>query len=516
MGSEFLQFFANFLWMTQEKGGLRPAFFVSLPSNFASFVVMKGIPKDFLAMSTNTENTKNPKVHLKIARRSNHPWIFQKMVEKPATRIPPGTVVDVEDREGAFAGRGFYNGHSRISLRILTHRADEIIDAAWIRNRLIRAKELREDILKIPSQGTAYRLCHSEADGMSGLVIDRFDQMIVVEYFSAGWWRLRDTLLEVLAELFPGCQFYWFAEEHVQKQESIDCYAPPPPQPGVIVEHDLRFRVAPGSRHKTGFFLDQRDNRKRLASYCQGKSVLDICCNSGGFAIYAKAMGQAEEVTGIDLDEEALAMARSNAGLNQVRIKWTQADLFPWLREAIARNQTWDVVILDPAKQTRDREEVGLALKRYLDMNRLAMQVVKPGGVLLSCSCTGLISEPDYLETLRRAAWQAGKHAQIFAITGAAPDHPFFTHVAEGRYLKAIWMRILEGDPVAPRPSLELETEPFSSGRPTDAPSEDFDPSSAEGPFRAQPERPFRQAPPGPGRPFRRPGSDRPFRRPGY
>lgn len=481
-----------------------------------------------------------PVVRLKIARRSNHPWIFQKMVEKPSSRIPPGTLVNVEDRDGNFAGRGFYNGHSRISLRILTHREDEVIDETWIRNRLQLARELRENTLNIPSQGNAYRLCHSEADGMSGLVIDRFDQMVVVEYFSAGWWRLRDTLHGILGEMYPGCQFYWFAEEHVQKQEAIDCYAPAAPQPGTILEHGLRFRVQPGSRHKTGFFLDQRENRKRLASYCAGKSVLDICCNSGGFAIYAKTMGQAEEVTGIDLDEEALAMARSNAGLNQVRIKWTQADLFPWLREAIAKNQTWDVVILDPAKQTRDREEVGLALKKYLDMNRLAMQVVKPGGILLSCSCTGLISESDYLETLRRSSWQAGKHAQIFAITGAAPDHPFFCHVAEGRYLKAVWMRILQGDPVPPRPSPELEVSPFIPESPSENRDEDFDFPNDDLPPRSGPGNPFGR--PGSGgsgggrhggnrpgsgghgggsggggyRPFGRPGWDRPNRRPGY
>jgi 23S rRNA (cytosine1962-C5)-methyltransferase len=419
------------------------------------------------------------RVHLKVARRSNHPWIFQKMVERPATRVPPGSLVDVYDRDGNFAGRGFFNGHSRISLRILTHREDEVIDEAWIRRRLQIARDLRESTLDLGALGNSYRLCHSEADGMSGLIIDKFDQMIVVEYFSAGWFRLRDTLLAILGEMYPGCQFYWFAEEHVQKQEAFDCHPIPLPAPIAINEHGLRFRVAPGSRHKTGFFLDQRENRRRLATYCKGKTVLDICCNSGGFAVYAKSLGEAEDVTGIDLDEEALEMARTNAGLNGVRVKWTQTDLFPWLRDAIAKGQTWDVVILDPAKQTRDRDEIGLALKKYLDMNRLAMQVVKPGGILLSCSCTGLVNESDYLETLRRSSWQAGKHAQVFAITGAAADHPFFCHVSEGRYLKAVWMRIMEGDPIPPRPAApELEVERFEDNELND------DISEAPGPDR--------------------------------
>lgn len=413
------------------------------------------------------------RVHLKVARRSNHPWIFQKMVERPATRVPPGSLVDVYDRDGNFAGRGFFNGHSRISLRILTHREDEVIDEAWIRRRLQIARDLRESTLNLGALGNSYRLCHSEADGMSGLIIDKFDQMIVVEYFSAGWFRLRDTLLAILGDMYPGCQFYWFAEEHVQKQEAFDCHPIPLPAPIAINEHGLRFRVAPGSRHKTGFFLDQRENRRRLATYCKGKTVLDICCNSGGFAVYAKSLGEAEDVTGIDLDEEALEMARTNAGLNGVRVKWTQTDLFPWLRDAIAKGQTWDVVILDPAKQTRDRDEIGLALKKYLDMNRLAMQVVKPGGILLSCSCTGLVNEADYLETLRRSSWQAGKHAQVFAITGAAADHPFYCHVSEGRYLKAVWMRIMEGDPIPPRPSApELEVERFEDNELNDDISE--------------------------------------------
>ncbi len=439
------------------------------------------------------------KVHLKVARRSNHPWIFQKMVERPATRIPPGTLVDVVDRDGQFAGRGFFNGHSRICLRILTHREDEVIDEGWIRQRLQMARDLRESTLSLGELGNGYRLCHSEADGLSGLIIDKFDQMIVVEYFSAGWFRLRETVLLLLAEMYPGCQFYWFAEEHVQKQEAFDCHPIPLPQPIAITEHGLRFRVAPGSKHKTGFFLDQRENRRRLATYCKGKTVLDICCNSGGFAVYAKSLGQAEDVTGIDLDEEALATARTNAGLNQVRVKWTQADLFPWLREAISKGQTWDVVILDPAKQTRDRDEIGVALKKYLDMNRLAMQVVKPGGILLTCSCTGLISESDFLETLRRSAWQAGKHSQVFAITGAAADHPFFSHVAEGRYLKAVWMRVLPGDPIPPRPSTpELEVERF------DDPTNE-DPNEGDGPGDGQ--RPGD----GPNRPrFEGPGGFRP------
>src|SRR5262249_37108512 len=180
----------------------------------------------------------------------------------------------------------------------------------------------------------------------------------------------------------------------------FDCRAPEPPAPEVITEHGLRFRVAPGSKHKTGFFLDQRDNRRLLASFCAGRKVLDLCCNTGGFSVYARALGGAAEVTGVDLDEQALALARQNANLNQARVRFVQADLFPWLREVLPGGQRFDVVVLDPSKQTRDREEVALALKRYLDMNRLALQAVAPGGLLLTCSCTGLVGEGAFLDTL--------------------------------------------------------------------------------------------------------------------
>jgi 23S rRNA (cytosine1962-C5)-methyltransferase len=383
-----------------------------------------------------------PQVRLKIARRSSHPWIFQKMVEKPPTRLPGGSVVDVLDRDGQWVGRGFYNGHSRIALRVLTTDPAEMIDEAFFARRLDRAIALRRDWLKLDDVADAYRLVHSEGDGLSGLVVDRFGSTLVLEFFAAGMYRFRSAIETALATHFPDSRVYWFAEEHIQKQESFDCRSPEPPPPGVITEHGLRFRVAPGSKHKTGFFLDQRDNRKLLAGFCPGRRVLDLCCNTGGFAVYAKGVGGADEVVGIDLDEEAIALAKQNANLNQARVRFVQADLFPWLRETTAAGQRFDVVVLDPSKQTRDREAVDYALKRYLDMNRLALQAVAPGGIFLTCSCTGLVSEETFLDTVRRAAWQAGRTVQVLRLGGAAADHPFLVHVPEGRYLKAVFCRV--------------------------------------------------------------------------
>ena len=383
-----------------------------------------------------------PVVTLKIERRSSHPWVFQKMIEKPAGRIAPGTVVDIHDRTGQWVGRGLYNGHSRISLRVLTTTADEAIDQGFFARKIGAAIGFRRDVLKLDAATNAYRLVHSEADGLSGLVVDRFGDTIVMEFFAAGMFKQRAAITEALAGHYPGARFYWFAEEHVGKQESFDCRPPEPPPPDVIHEHGLRFRVAPGSKHKTGFFLDQRDNRKFLSEFCGGKRVLDLCCNSGGFSVYAKARGGASEVVGVDLDETAIELAKQNARLNNAQVRYVQADLFPWLRDVVPNGDRFDVVVLDPAKLTRDRESVDLALKKYCDMNRLALLAVAPGGIFLSCSCTGLVSEMDFLESIRRAAWQANRTLQIFRVSGAGPDHPFLLHIPEGRYLKAVFARV--------------------------------------------------------------------------
>jgi 23S rRNA (cytosine1962-C5)-methyltransferase len=383
-----------------------------------------------------------PTVRLKIQRRSSHPWVFQKMVEKPAARIPPGSVVDVLDRDGKWVGRGFYNGHSRIALRILTSDQAESVDDDFFGRRISRAIQLRREWLRLDEVSDAYRLVNSEGDGLSGLVVDRFADTLVIEYFAAGMFRARDAIRLALERSFAGNRVYWFAEEHVQKQESFDCRPPEPPAPTVISEHGVRFRVAPGSKHKTGFFLDQRDNRRFLASFCRGRRVLDLCCNSGGFAVYAKALGAADEVVGVDLDEQAIGLAKQNANLNRAQVRFVQADLFPWLRDVTATGQRFDVVVLDPAKQTRDREEIHFALKRYFDMNRLALQAVAPGGIILTCSCTGLVAEADFLESVRRAAYQAGRVLQVLRVGGAGGDHPFMVHVPEGRYLKAVFCRV--------------------------------------------------------------------------
>jgi 23S rRNA (cytosine1962-C5)-methyltransferase len=389
-----------------------------------------------------------PVVRLKNAWKSTHPWIFQKLVEKPAVRPKPGSIVDVVGVDGEWIGRGFYNGHSRIALRMLEGDPDVVVDAAWFARRITEAVSLRRDVLRLDNVSDAWRVVHSEGDGLSGLVVDRYADLLVVEFFSAGMVRHREWIYDALRAQFPGCRFHASADEHVQKQESFD-FKPwssggtGPTAPALITEHGIRFRADPAGAHKTGFFADQRENRQWLSQLVAGQRVLDLCCNTGGFAVYSAVRG-ASDVVGIDIDADVIEIAKGNAKLNNVRPRFVQADIFPWLRDAANAVERFDVVILDPAKMTRDREQVIPALKKYLDMNKLALGVVKPGGLFATFSCTGLVAEDQFLDMLRRAAFYAGRTVQVLKIAGAGPDHPFLAQVPESRYLKAVFCRVLD------------------------------------------------------------------------
>jgi 23S rRNA (cytosine1962-C5)-methyltransferase len=383
----------------------------------------------------------HPPVRLKSDRPPGHPWVWSAQVHKPAGRLPPGSVVEVVDAKERFVGRGFWNGHARIALRLLTGDPAEAIDADWIAARIRRAVQLRRELLRLDRASDAWRVVHSEGDGLSGLVVDRYADILVVEYFAAGMWRFRDAIHAALLAEFPGARLYVFAESHVQKQESFDCRAGEVPAPVQVREHGLAFHAAPGCGHKTGFFADQRDNRKRFAELARGRRVLDLCCNAGGFAVHAMAAG-ARQATGVDMDAGILDIARANAVANGVAVDFQQADIFDWLRAAIARGETYDAVVLDPAKLTRDRNKVFDALKKYFAMNRLALDAIPPGGLLLTCSCTGLVSEADFLEMLRRVALNAGREIQVLEVRGAGADHPVRTDVPESRYLKAVFCRV--------------------------------------------------------------------------
>ena len=382
-----------------------------------------------------------PTITLNTRRLPGHPWIWSSQVNKPDTHLAPGTVVRIVDATGRFLGHGFWNGHARVALRVLATDPDARIDAGFIAARIARAVALRREVLKLEDAGNAWRVVHSEGDGLSGLVVDRYGDTLVTEYFAAGMWRLRDVIEAALLEHFPGASIYAFAEQHVQKQESFDCRSGEAPPPARVTEHGLTFHAAPGAGHKTGFFADQRDNRRRFAELARGRRVLDLCCNSGGFAIHAMAAG-AREAIGVDADAGILDIARANAEANGVAVRFEAADLFDWLRAAVERGERFDAIVLDPPKLTRDRRRVTQALKKYFAMNRTALDALAPDGLLLTCSCTGLVGEGDFLDMLRRVSLSAGREIQVLEMRGAGPDHPVAATVPEGRYLKAAICRV--------------------------------------------------------------------------
>ena len=386
-----------------------------------------------------------PIISLKAKRNSLHPWIFSRMIRHPQKRLKPGALVEVVSREGDFIGRGIYNQQSNIGIRLLTENESEALDNQFFHKKFEQAKVLREQILGIHKASNCYRLVHGEGDGLSGLIIDKFADVFVVEPYSAGYVGIIDWIVSSLQSLYPGARIGVRPDERTAQKEGVDfskvAREYPCPNFVEIKENQLRIKVNLKTGHKTGFFLDQRENRLTLSQYCHEKEVLDCFCYTGGFGISAMLAG-AKSVTGIDLDEQALETAQENARLNGVKVAFQHTNVFDYLRKMVSHGGQADVVVLDPAKLAGCAEEIKRAQRTYGDINRLGMQVGRPGGILLTCSCSGLVSERDFLSILTRSASEAGVVLQIFKITGASSDHPFTTIFHEGRYLKAVFARV--------------------------------------------------------------------------
>ena len=379
---------------------------------------------------------------LKQPRSSPHPWVWKSMVAA-APEAPPGAVVVVEDPAGTPIGRAFWNPRARIALRLLTTDPAEEIDAAFFRRRLERCAELRRP-LRLEETTDSWRLCHAEADGLSGLVVDVLGAVVLGEVFALGMARKEEALRAALGEMFPDKRVVLRSDKRAGGIEGFELFARDDDPPGTRVrEGPVRFEVDLRTGHKTGFFLDQRENRAALAGLAPGKRVLDACCYTGGFALHA-ALAGAAQVTGVDLDEKAIAVAQRNAKLNQARVRFLQADAFHYLRQLAQPDQGEppEVIVLDPPKLAADRDELGAALRAYVDLNRLALQAIADEGALLTCSCSGSVSEEAFLDALRSAAAQARRQVIAFRIAGAAADHPVALHVPESRYLKAVFARV--------------------------------------------------------------------------
>ena len=380
-----------------------------------------------------------PAIRLKVGGARGHLHFYRKMVRPPDVPIDPGTLVDVLDRDGSFVGRAFYNPRSNISLRLLTTDATQPVGDDFFRARLRDAVSLRHDLLKLPGVTDAYRVCHSEGDGLSGLVVDRFGPVLSIEIFSRGFFRILDRVRAWLLELYPGSKFCVRADATAAELEGFRLPATETPESVVVREHGVEYRVDFEHGHKTGFFCDQRDNRLDVARMAAGRDMLDLCTYSGGFALSAAKAG-ARRVVGVDLDEKALDVARRNAKLNKMKVDFLHADLFNYLRQS---REKFGLVVLDPPKLARDVEDLPKARRTYHDMNGMAIKAVEPGGLLVTCSCSGRISEEEFLGIVRAAAQTVGRTLQIFRVAGAGPDHPVSSLYPEGRYLKAAFARVM-------------------------------------------------------------------------
>jgi 23S rRNA (cytosine1962-C5)-methyltransferase len=378
-----------------------------------------------------------PVVHLKIVRNVEYPLVWRRMLEELPS-VAPGDIVDVVDRQGNFAGRGFFCPTSQIAVRVLSFDPEEAVDAAFFERKLGAAFAFRHETLGLgKGKAPGYRLVNAEGDGLPGLMLDRYGGLIVAEILSIGFFTRLDLLRAVVEKHFPGCAFEALADGDVQAKEGFELAAP---SAGTVTveEHGLRFQVSTRAGHKTGFFLDQRENRLRLRDFAAGREVLDVCCFSGGFALNAAAAG-ARAVTGIDLDEKAVALAAANAARNGLRAQFIHVDAFPYLRDMQRNGKRVGLLILDPSKLAHSRDDLEEALRMQFDLHRTALEVVEPRGVLVTACCSGLISEEAFLDTLTRAGRRVHREVRVFALSGPSADHPYSLHFPEGRYLKTVW-----------------------------------------------------------------------------
>jgi len=386
----------------------------------------------------NTSSRPAPWVELKYF--SFHPAVYPRMIGHTSGSISPGSVVAVYDKNGEPFGHGFFNPRARVPLRMFhhgpQHAGEDDLD------RMVReAAELRRGMLALPAATEAWRVVFSDADKVPGLTVDKFGDTLSVEITTLGAWQRLPRWLPVLHECCGTTRHRVQVDPRIAEIEGIRGSAPEsaPVRSVRFTEHGIRYEINFADSHKTGFFCDQRENRRRLGQWIQGKPLLDLCCYTGGFSLAAKLLGASSDVTAVDLDETAIAQARRNANLNQTRLNLIHADAFTWIRTMLPNPRRWPVIVLDPPKLIPHRDDRETGLRKYEDLNRLALQLLEPGGLFVTCSCSGQLAPEDFEQIVIRAAHKAGRSLQILDQTGAGPDHPVASNCPETRYLKVIW-----------------------------------------------------------------------------
>jgi 23S rRNA (cytosine1962-C5)-methyltransferase len=390
------------------------------------------------------------KVILKAKRAQpfygRHPWVFAGAIERVVGEPADGDEVDLVSHGDHFVARGLYNSRSKIQVRLYAWEEGVALGAAYFRDRLARAIRLRHDILKLNQPDAGYRVAFSESDFLSGMVVDRYGDWLAVQFTALGLANRRDEIAGALRELLQPRGIYLRTEKGIGKLEGVELHdrvlwGEPPPADLTIVENGLRVLVNLAEGQKTGYYLDQRDNRAAVAALCAGKRVLDAFCYSGGFGLHASKAGAAE-VLGVDASEPALELARRNARMNELtNISFDNADVFKHLADLVTVRRQFDVVILDPPKFARNRAAVPEALKGYRRIHQLALRLLAKDGVLVSCCCTGLIALEELEDVIGQVAVEAKRDLQIVARRGPAPDHPIAITCRETGYLKCVISR---------------------------------------------------------------------------
>ena len=396
--------------------------------------------------------SERPVVRLKpkAQKRLNlgHPWAFSNEIDMTpeAKALPPGTIVGLETSDGQALGAFLFNRHPLIAARLLDRDPEARIDAAFFRQRLARALDIRERLIGVPY----YRLVHAEADGLPGTVIDRFADALVLQVNTAGMEALSPALLDALDDLLAPSTVMLRNDSPARALERLDpavklCRGSVE-APVEVIEHGTRFLADLGEGQKTGWFYDQRDNRRWAADLIRGlpgARVLDAYCFAGGFAVQA-ALAGAVEVTGLDRSARALELAREAATLNGVeaRCHFRKTDTFAALEHLAKKQERFHLVIADPPAFVKNRKDLPQGLRAYRKLARLAAGVVKSQGYLVICSCSHHVEPAAFLDQVGRGLAEAGRSGSVLRHAGAALDHPVHPRLPETQYLKAVFLAL--------------------------------------------------------------------------
>jgi len=375
---------------------------------------------------------------------AGHSWIFSNEIHDVLHGVEPGDVVRVVSASGRFLGIGHVSPNSLIAIRLLSRRQVEI-DRAFYRQRLLAAEERRRWLYPGSS---VYRLVFGEADLLPGLIVDRYDRHLVVQVLTRGMAQVEDVLLDILREIFQPASIVLRNDSPMRRLEGLflerRLALGELPDPLLIELDGIRFVVAPLEGQKTGFYLDQRENRPRLRGLAHGKRVLDACCYEAAWGVYAARFG-ASEVVGVDVSEAALARARQNVQVNglETPYRFVARDIFDFLTEG---EEQFDAIILDPPAFIKSKAKLREGERGYLEINRLAMKLLPPGGVLVTCSCSHHLSRDRFQVLLGQAARLAKRRLRLLEACGQSRDHPVLMSMPETAYLKCFILEVLPID----------------------------------------------------------------------